>query len=411
MGRRAQGWFDDKRGVWYARLGEISQATGKPRKIVLKDEQGRPIEKGDTKGRDAAIRRQVEARDRPKGRTVAEVIRAYLAWHAEQKSAPATIKTHWMHLKRFGDFVHDGVRYADREAASIVPKDLGRIKASGKGAIRHTYMSVLACWRWAARPIEDREPERLIPSNPLVDIIRPKGGQRPSEATPWPIALQVLRLATKWAREPHKPFHKTRACRQAKVWALFAIAYSGARTAEAVTLEWGDIHWDDGVAAIPVGRHKTGRTTGKMRYFPLMPRLIRLLRRIQRGPDRHERYVFATRWHEKQPCLRGWWKSIREDIKPYLAARGVVLPERWRPYWLRHRFATDASRKVGKEKASKAMGHSPQVMDAVYDHVEAERVREVGRAVENLRRDRDRSNRPPGTAPGPGASAASPSPE
>ena len=120
MGRRLNGWFDESRGVWYARLGPISETTGKPRPVVLKDAEGRPIDRGDRKGKDEAIRRILDERDRPKGPTVAEVIRAYLDWHVQQKSAAATIRTHWYHLKRFGDFVHGGLRYADRPAADII---------------------------------------------------------------------------------------------------------------------------------------------------------------------------------------------------------------------------------------------------------------------------------------------------
>jgi integrase len=370
------------------RLGPKSGRTGKPKPVPLLDELGRPIAREDIAGKDAAIAR---LEDRPtaadQGPTVRQVCNAYLAWHEAQGSKPATIRTHWYHLGRFADFVAAGVRYADRPAASIVPRDLGAIKHSGQGAIRHLYMSVMACWRWAARAIEDREPERLIPENPLRDLIRPRGGQRPSEATPWPVARRVLRMARGWARQRAKARIKaTRAMRWVKVQALVGIAYSGARTAEMVTLEWDDIRWDEGVAAIPVDRHKTGSRVGKMRYVPLLPRLIRVLRVIERWPHRHDRYVFATRWHKGRPKLHTWWSSIREDIKPYVAGRGVELPEGWRPYFLRHSFATAAARAVGKEKASKALGHSPQALDAHYDHVEADRVREVGEAVERARK-------------------------
>ncbi len=404
MGRRLNGWFDESRGVWYARLGPISETTGKPRPVVLKDAEGRPIDRGDRKGKDEAIRRILDERDRPKGPTVAEVIRAYLDWHVQQKSAAATIRTHWYHLKRFGDFVHGGLRYADRPAADIIVNDLWRVEASGVGAVRHLYLSVRACWRWAARPVKGRDPKVMIPANPFAAVMVPAGGQRPSQATPWPLARRILRLARAWARERHRPYGRTRAFRLCKAWALFAIAYSGARTAEAVTLEWGDIRWDEGVAAIPAGRTK-GRRTGRMRYIPLLPRLLALLRVIERWPDRHPVYVFATRWHEKRPGLREWWRSIREDLKPYLAARGVGLPAGWRPYWLRHTVATQAARAVGKEKASRALGHTPEVLDAHYDHVEADRVREVGEAVANLRRGRGRSSPPPGTTSGPGGAA------
>lgn len=391
MGRTVKGWWDANRGRWLARLGPKSEKTGKPKPIPLLTEDGRPIAEDDTAGRDAAIARIMGERStrrrEQQGPTVEEVCQAYLDWHKEQGSAPATIKAHFDQLRRFTEFVSGGTRYGDRPAASIVPEDMGSIKRSGRGSIRHCYMSVMACWRWAHRAIEDRRPVRLIPENPLRDLIRPKGGQRPSEATPWPIARQILRVARGWARQRPKTRARTnRAMRRAKVWALFAIAYSGARTAEAVTLEWSDIRWEDGVAAIPVDRHKTGRKTGKMRYVPLLPRLVKLLRVIERWPDRNERYVFATRWQKNKPSLHQWWRAIRDGIKPVAKDRGIDLPDGWRPYWIRHTVATQASRAVGKEKASKALGHSAQVLDAVYDHVEADRVREVGEAIEKARK-------------------------
>ena len=51
MGRMVNGWFDELRGVWYARLGSISEKTGKPRPVVLKDAQGRPIPRGTARAR------------------------------------------------------------------------------------------------------------------------------------------------------------------------------------------------------------------------------------------------------------------------------------------------------------------------------------------------------------------------
>jgi len=385
MGRKATGWWSARSQRWLARLGPVNPKTGRRSAVSLRDPRGELIGEHDLAGRDAAIARLQGQEEGSSSPTVAEVCRLYLAWHAAHGSAPATIRTHYYHLTRFAKFESGGVRYADRPASSIVPGDLAALKRSGIGAVRHLYMSVLACWEWAYLSIDDREPDRLIPSNPLRDVKRPRGGQRPSRATPWPEVRRMLRLARGWAREPHRPFGRTRAFRLAKVWALMAMAYSGGRTAEIVTLEWGDIRWAEGVAAIPAGRTK-GRRTGKMRYIPLLPRLLELLELLEHWPDRHGRYVFATRFNRKGPSLREWWRSIRCDLKPYWAERGVELPEGWRPYWLRHTVATQASRAVGKEKAAKAMGHSPQVLDSTYDHVEADRVREVGEAVARARR-------------------------
>ena len=57
--------------------------------------------------------------------------------------------------------------YGLRLAKDIVPKDVWRIKQSGMGQLRQVTMSVLACWNWASIPFEDREPEVMIPGNPL----------------------------------------------------------------------------------------------------------------------------------------------------------------------------------------------------------------------------------------------------
>ncbi len=71
---------------------------------------------------------------------------------------------------------------------------------------------------------------------------------------------------------------------------------------------------------------------------------------------------------------------------------------RWRP---------QAPRAVGKDEAAKALGHSPQVLSGVYDHVEADRVNEVGEAVERFRRGRGRSNPSPATSSGSGGGGPS----
>jgi integrase len=257
------------------------------------------------------------------------------------------------------------------------------------GAMRQLYMSVLACWNWASVPIEDREPEVMIPANPLKGVRRPKKGP-PQGVTEWPLARRVLRLARGWARQRARTRReRTRATRWIKTQALALIAYSGARTSEAVTLEWGDIRWGELVAEIPRDRHKTGSRTDKIRRFPLLARAIKLLRAIERWPHRHPKYVFATSWQEA-PKVRQFWEWIRLDLKPYLARNGVELPAGWRPYWLRHSFGTTALEETNADLAASALGHSPEVLRAVYDHVSAARVRKVGKAVDDARRRRDR---------------------
>lgn len=63
MGRQATGWFNRKLGRWLSRAGPISAKTGKPTRVILRDELGRPIAENDIAGRDAAIARLLAARD------------------------------------------------------------------------------------------------------------------------------------------------------------------------------------------------------------------------------------------------------------------------------------------------------------------------------------------------------------
>ncbi|MBU6430314.1 MAG: site-specific integrase, partial [Cyanobacteria bacterium REEB65] len=371
--------------MWYANLGEVSPRTGRPKPVILCDEDGQPIRRDDEAGKDRAIARIIGKRADPTGPTVAEVIRAYLAWHEREGSALRTRQDHWFHLRRFAHWEYGGVRYAMRPAAEILPDDLWRIKQSGKGAIRQLYMSVLACWNWAASPIEGRTPRVMIPANALAGVKRPRRGP-PSGATSWPDARRLLRLARGWARQPSRTRRKrTRWSRWLLVQSLALIAYSGPRTAEAITLEWGDIHWSEGVAVIPRTRHKTGRRTQRDRYFPIGPHMARILELIRRHPDRHPRWVFATRWTERAN-VKEFWRRLRVDLKPYLGAHGMELPEEWGPYWLRHGYATVAVEAVGLDLTSKTMGNSPQVVREVYDHTTLGRVRGVDEAVRQKRR-------------------------
>lgn len=387
MGRKMTGWWDEARGVWYARIGEPSPKNGKLRPVVLRDESGEPVARGDEAGRDAAIHRVLAERAGKHGPTVAQVINAYVMWHHREGSAPRTIKGHHYHLKRFAEFRHQGVSYAGRPAESIVPGDLWRFKRSGLGAMRQAYMSILACWQWASVPIEGREPEVMIPSNSLAGVKRPRRGP-PSGVMEWSDSRRMLRLARGWARKRARTRRaRTRWSRWLLVQSLALIAYGGPRTAEAVTLEWGDIHWDEGVAVIPRGRHKTGSRTQKDRHFPIGRRMLRVLREIERHPDRHPVYVFSSRW-ATGPTPREFWRRIRLDLKPALAAMGMELPAGWKPYWLRHGLGTTAMEAVGADMAASALGHSPEVLKSTYDHVTLRRVREVGEAVERARKKR-----------------------
>lgn len=144
------------------------------------------------------------------GTTVDEVCAAYLDWHKAQGSSKATIRTYWLHLTRCFTFVHDGVRYGYREAPSIVPEDLGRIKASGKDAIRphlHEHPGVRALGFAADR----------VPRARADDPVQPPGRHDPPQGGPAAVAGRAVGplAADPWggegAREQHRPHVQTRA--------------------------------------------------------------------------------------------------------------------------------------------------------------------------------------------------------
>lgn len=413
MGRQAKGWWDRRTQRWYARLGPLDK-NGRPLPVMLRDEQQNPIvdpPQGDRVPRSvekAVHRLKLERENRSaviEGPTVDHVCSLYLDWHrTAAKSAMRTIRGHWYQLTRFCRFEHNGIRYGDRPAETIGPRDLWRIDDSGGGSLRQLYASVVACWNWAARPVKNRDPEVLIPANRLTKIERPAKGHIQDKTIDWGDARVMLRLARGYARQKADTrAEKTRAARWLKVATLTAMAYTGARTLEIVSLEWNDIRWKDGILYIPATRTKT-RYTGKPRIIGMQPRLVRLLRAIQNWKHRHPVYVFYCAWHSTEGVKdhadnreRELWKFVREGVKPWLTAewerrrvylepRGINLTRDWTPYWLRHTYGTTALEEVGADVASSIMGNSAEIMRNTYDHVSARRARNVADRVHEARK-------------------------
>lgn len=420
MGRQAKGWWDERSRRWYARLG-LRDKEGRPLPVMLRDDRGDPIAiPPGADGQPPRVVQRAVARLRAEranriaievatGPTVTDICNRYLDWHkAVARSAARTIRGHWYQLTRFCKFEHDGIRYGDRPASEIMPKDLWRIDASGGGSLRQLYASVIACWNWASQPVKNREPETLIPANPLAKIERPPKGQISDKTIDWPDARVMLRLARGYATQDARTRReRTRANRWIKVACLTAMAYTGGRTLEIVTLEWDDIRWKDGIIYIPADRTKT-RYTGKPRITGMSPRLIKLLRVIQRWPHRNPTHVFCCRWHDLSPdpekkkdraheYEREFWRFIRSDLKPwmmaeferrrdYLEGQGITITDEWTPYWFRHTFGTTALEEVGADVAASVLGNSPEIMRSTYDHVSARRAKRVARKVVDARK-------------------------
>ena len=373
MGRRATGFFDPRTSRWYARLGPVSEKSGKRLPVMLRHGDGSPILDGKrTPAVDLAIARLQEsnaaAERGSSGPTVAEVCREFVAWHAANDSAIRTVQGHHYYLGRFCRFAHQGVPYANRPAESIEPEDLWRLD-DAMGGLRLQYSSVLACWAWASRPVKGRDLTRMIPSNPLAKIRKPPRGKITRKRFPWAETRRLLRFARNRARSIGRARKdRTRYFERLRVLALRFIAVTGCRPKEAATLEWGDLNLDARLVTIPSERTKT-RKTGKDRRFAIPRRMACALAVIKASPAAHPRWVFVPAWTRADAptpeALGRWW---REELRPAAIAAGLDIPEGATLYWLRHEFQSLGLEVMSAEAVSAVAGNSPKVLLETYHH-------------------------------------------
>jgi integrase len=394
--RPIKGWWDNRSRRYLARLGELSPTTGKPTPVVLRHPDGRPIAWGESGAVADAVRRLLADREQrtrlASGPTVRDVCAAFVAWHAEAGSAARTVRDHDYQLRRFASHVRDGVRLADRPAATIGPEDLWAVEAAAAGGVRHLYLSALACWRWAARPVKGRQPVRLIPANPLAGMPRPQAGSRGDAGLlPWPEARRLLRAARALARVPAETRRdRTRHARRLKALCLAVIAYAGPRPFEAWGLRWDEVRWEERLLAVGGDRDKSRRQMRKPRKprrIAVPPRLLDALAVVRDSPHAHPVFVFLSAWSRaRRPDVHELDRWFREECKPFARARGVAVPDECTLYSFRHDWQTTGLEVESAEGVAAAAGNSPQVLLSTYDHTRNKRVREVADKVARHRR-------------------------
>lgn len=363
--------------AWLVPLGEISEITGRRKYVMLRDPEGRKIKGNDHVGKIKALC-QLEERE-SSGPTVFEVTNAYLTWHEIKGSKPNTRQDHLFHLTRFGRFEYKGIRYYDRPASSITLRDLARVRESMEargcrlGYIRHLYSSVLACWRWAERPVEGREPERLLETNPLEGAERPKQVKSRKLVIPWPTIKVLIKFAGKRATCLTGLTHKLA---YRKVCMLQLIAETGCRPAEACDLQWDWVYEKERVLILPPESHKTGWRRGETRIIGLSREMAETLECLRNMKSAHPTWVFALKDHKTAPSRHGldhWFADLRRAA----IKEGFPIPPTMTLYSLRHSLVTQA-RQGGIEYRDLAahMGHSEQVAEEIYTHLDPSFVRE-----------------------------------
>lgn len=399
MPRRPQGWWSERDRRWYARLGEVSPTTGKRRAVALLDEDGALLGPGDQAGVHAAIGRLLKARDSAERETVRPsvdtVCRSFVAWHKEQGSATRTIRDHHYWLGRFAAVELDGAAIGSREAAAIRPEDLWAADEQlGPGAHRNLYASVLACWRWASRPMKGRTPARMLATNTLDGLPRPPAGSRGDCVVPWPVIRRLLRLARGWARRrAGARIDRTRWTRRLKVLCLTLIAHTGCRPFEAAHLRWDEIRWDRGILSIDPDRDKArrpGRKPRKPRVIAVPHWLMRALAIVARSPASHPVWVFRPAHEVRDSGLSvpELGRCLAEDLVPAGLAADPPLP--WPDgatlYAMRHSWQSIGLEAESAEGVASAAGNSPAVLLSTYHHPRERHIRQVAENVWKVRR-------------------------
>lgn len=362
--------------AWLVPLGEISEVTGRRRYVVLRDTEGQKIGYRDINGKIKALRRLEERAS--SGLTVRELIIDYLNWHKDRGSRAATVADYEFHLSKFGLFEYQGVRYCDRPASSITLRDLARVRESMEergcqsGYIRHLYSAVLACWRWASRPIEGRVPERLLTSNPLEGAERPRKGQARKLVIPWPTIIKLRQFA--WSRaEKVKQPNIAKVWR--KVWMLDLIAETGCRPGEACALEWSWVHEKERYILIPATAHKSGWRHGDDRIIGLTSKMSSILSAMRPDhPEAWPTWVFALPGQQKpsRGRLDHWFADLREAA----IESGIPIPPTMTLYSLRHSLVTQARQGgISYQDLAAHMGHSEQVAEQIYSHLDPDFIR------------------------------------
>jgi integrase len=409
MPRPPSVWWSDAERCWLTSVGgEVSEATGrkKPRRNRA---IGPPI--GPDRIRNErmahewleslleAERRRETATTDPTFETLVE---RYLDW-IETRLQARTRRSYEERLLTFRNFRHDGDIYGNRLVRDLRPADLVRFiraheaKGHVPNYINSILLSVNACLNWAVRPIEDRQPERILKENPFAGVKRPRGAAPPrryagSVARRAFLRYAHLRASATPVGTPARRFEKLAVC----LWRL--VEATGCRPSEACRLEWPMIDWDGARVEI---KGKSSDVTGRYRIIPIPPRALRLLRAIERLPGRHPTFVFtharrdgAGRSEADRRAGVPWTVNALDhkfrQWRDEAIAAGLPIekdgPAALTLYAMRRDMGADILRRTGSHaESAEILGHSPAMNARHYATFENERAVKLATDVEAAR--------------------------
>lgn len=417
MAREARPRFHKSKRQWYARTGEVGP-DGRARQEYFPATIRTESEAWEyfRRVREARAAGSINLSD-PTVRGLAAMYEVWLATEVrEDRVSRETVRARISGLRLFAFFRPTPSREIGQlQARSLRIDDMEAfvrwmIREKYKGHyVKDVVRAVQAMLNWAARPIADREPRKLLESNPVaglkLDVTA--GG------TVGYVDTREARAFLRWmwgrAREPRKdpktekwkagafPLHLR--FNRLFVLMLHFVRLTGCRPKEAARALWSDVDWETGVVTLDSKRHKTGRKTGKERTIFFSGRAAKILRAIQALEGRHPEFIFTHRLGRGgsdrgaasiagEPWSGGGPIAQKVRLLRTEAVRaGLASADGFTAYLMRHGWITDALLEGGSTTdVAKMAGNSAAVIERVYDHAVKDRLAERAKALAEARR-------------------------
>jgi integrase len=331
MSRKARVWWNNQKQAWCTELGGS-------RRILAK---GRGSRKTAEKKLLALVKEQELLASVGGSLSLARLCDEFLA-DAQQHLEQATYDSYRYACQKFVDL------FGTRLAHTIEPLDVQRFSVALKTSLSDTSRTIVLraiqrCFNWGAE-------HRLIPPHQLGRIRKPRARVRDRYVTD--VEFRSLLRATNALRGMNSGASFRRL--------LLALDWTLCRPGELARLQWVHVHLENDVAILP--DHKTKRT-GRPKIIPLIPKMNRLLRWLQK--NRQSDFCFVNSYG--RPWTRGAIGKRMEHVRERSGLAGVL------PYSIRHRAATNSILRTGDLKmTSLLLGHTSTATTERYTHLAQE---------------------------------------
>lgn len=354
-------WHDGSK-AWVSAAGEISPKSGRRKPVYFRDipygPDGSPNHRKARAAMDAYLAARDARRDEVEDLTLGELAGYHLQWMGHRvrlgKTRPTTLRGHRQALRKFlSARGADGVLMNGRLAGRITATEVGAIldrwaEGHAPNYIGRILASVQAVLNWSVAPLPGRDPERLIPRNPIANLSHeatraPQSPDRYAEEEEvrafleWGYRRAEAYTRSQVSRKTGRPIIKAGPLErrfERLTIDLIRVAYlTGCRPGELRVAEWSDYEaravylGDDGQwwgrITLDPGRWKSGGRTGKARQVYLCPEAVGVIESIRALEGRHPRFIWT---HKRGPVPRTRQATLARDGEA-LPSHGVMWSE------------------------------------------------------------------------------------